>query len=91
MESTRRLDIELPEDLADAVEARVSAGEYASVSEVVEEGLRALATRDDDPARMAWEREELAAAYDAWKADPGAVMTVDEVRRKLADARRADG
>ncbi|WP_422057801.1 ribbon-helix-helix domain-containing protein [Sphingomonas sp.] len=91
MESTRRLDIELPEDLADAVEARVRAGEYASVSEVVEEGLRALATRDDDPARVAWEREELAAAYDAWKADPAAVMTVDEVRRKLADARRARG
>lgn len=38
MESTRRLDIELPEDMADAVEARVSAGEYASVSQVVEVG-----------------------------------------------------
>ncbi|MDK2766855.1 MAG: ribbon-helix-helix protein, CopG family [Sphingomonas sp.] len=91
MESTRRLDIELPEDLADAVEARVRAGEYASVSEVVEEGLRALATRDDDPVRVAWEQDELTAAYDAWKADPAAVMTVDEVRRKLADARRAHG
>src|SRR5687768_12874886 len=63
MESTRRLDIELPEDLADAVEARVSAGEYASVSDVVADGLRALAERDDDPAWDAeverWLREEV--------------------------------
>ena len=87
MESTRRLDIELPEDVADAVEARVSAGEYARVSEVVEEGLRALAARDDDPARVTWEHEELAAAYDAWKARPGEVLTVDEMRQKLAEAR----
>ena len=89
MESTRRLDIELPEDMVDAVEARVSAGEYASVSQVVEEGLRVLAARDDDPGLAAWEREELAAAYDAWKARPDDVMTVDEVRRKLAEARHA--
>lgn len=63
MESTRRLDIELPEDLADAVEARVSAGEYASVSDMVADGLRALAEREVDPAWDAeverWLREEV--------------------------------
>lgn len=91
MESTRRLDIELPDDLADAVEARVTAGEYASVSAVIEDGLRALAERESDPALEAWERNELGAAYDAWKANPGDVMSVDEVRRRLTEARQARG
>lgn len=50
-----------------------------------------LAARDNDPGLAAWEREELAVAYDAWNVRPDDVMTVDEVRRKLAEARYAGG
>jgi len=93
MESTRRLDIELPEDLADAVEARVSAGEYASVSDVVADGLRALAERDDDPAWDAeverWLRTEVAATYDRLKSGTEPTYSVEEVRAYLQHARDA--
>ncbi len=93
MESTRRLDIELPEDLADAIEARVSAGEYASVSDVVADGLRALAEREDDPAWDAevehWLKTEVAATYDRLKAGTERTYSVEEVRAYLQQARDA--
>jgi putative addiction module CopG family antidote len=40
--TTRQLSITLPNDMADALRDRVRKGEYASESEVVREGLRAL-------------------------------------------------
>jgi len=40
------LRITLPKDMADVVKAKVSAGEYASTSEVIHDGLRALMARD---------------------------------------------
>ncbi len=92
MESTRRLDIELPEDVADAVEARVSAGEYASVSEVIEEGLRALAERDDellrDPAVERWLRETVVPEAQRVREGKARWYSPEEVLREL-DARRA--
>ena len=92
MESTRRLDIELPEDLADAVEARVSAGEYASVSDVVADGLRALAERDDDPAWDAeverWLREEVVPTAQRVREGKERLYSPEEVLREL-ESRRA--
>ena len=46
MRTTRQLSITLPNDMADALRERVSRGEYASESEAVREGLRALFARD---------------------------------------------
>ncbi|PKP90635.1 MAG: type II toxin-antitoxin system ParD family antitoxin [Alphaproteobacteria bacterium HGW-Alphaproteobacteria-16] len=93
MESTRRIDIELPDELADAVEARVSSGEYASVSAVIEDGLRALAAREDDPAWDAevehWLKTEVAATYDRLKAGEERTYSVEEVREYLRQARDA--
>ena len=68
MRTTRQLSITLPNDMADALRERVRAGEYASESEVIREGLRALFARDH--AVEAWLRTEVAAAYDAVVADP---------------------
>lgn len=92
MESTRRLDIELPEDLADAVEARVSAGEYASVSDVVADGLRALAEREDDPAWDAeverWLREEVVPTAQRVREGKERLYSPEEVLLEL-ESRRA--
>jgi len=44
--STRCLDTELSENLGDAVEARVSAGQNVSISAVIAHGLWALAEQD---------------------------------------------
>src|SRR5829696_1838128 len=54
MRTTRQLSITLPIDMADALRERVRSGEYASESEVVRDGLRALFARDQ--AVEAWLR-----------------------------------
>jgi antitoxin ParD1/3/4 len=82
MRTTRQLSITLPNDMADALRERVRSGEYASESEVIREGLRALFARDQ--AIEAWLRDEVAAAYDAVVADPARAVTVQKVRARLA-------
>jgi putative addiction module CopG family antidote len=72
--------------MADALRERVRSGAYASESEVVRDGLRALFARDQ--AVEAWLRDQVAAAYDALAADPNDVATADAVRAQLA-ARQA--
>jgi antitoxin ParD1/3/4 len=68
MRTTRSLSVTLPNDMADMVRRKVESGEYASESEVVRDGLRALQQRDAAIER--WLREEVAPAYDATMADP---------------------
>lgn len=88
MRSTRQLSITLPNEMAEAVRAKVAAGEYASESEVIRDGLRVLLARDRVVEK--WLLEDVATAYDASRADPSRVLSVDEVRARLAStARRA--
>ena len=58
----------LPAGHAKFIDAKVASGTYASGSEVVRAGLRALQERDAAVER--WLREEVAPVYDAMKADP---------------------
>ena len=46
MRTTQQMSITLPNELALAVRAKVSSGEYASESEVIRDGLRVLIARD---------------------------------------------
>ncbi|MDQ3463976.1 MAG: type II toxin-antitoxin system ParD family antitoxin [Actinomycetota bacterium] len=85
MRTTRQLSITLPNDMADALRERVRAGEYASESEVIREGLRALWARDQ--AVEAWLREEVSGAYDALAADPSRGMSAEALRHRLAAKR----
>lgn len=82
MRSTLQMSITLPKEMADAVKAKVQAGEYASESEVIRDGLRVLMARDRALER--WLHEEVGAAYDAIKSDPSRAITPDEVRARLA-------
>ncbi len=82
MRTTQQLSITLPNDMADAVKAKVQAGEYASESEVIRDGLRALMARDR--AVENWLCEQIGPAYDALKADPSRAVTADQVRARLA-------
>jgi len=81
MRSTQQLSITLPNDMADAVKAKVAAGEYATESEVIRDGLRTLLARDR--AVEAWLRTEVAAAYDEAKADHSSVVSSADVRTRL--------
>ena len=82
MRTTQQFSITLSNTLADAVRARVASGEYASESEVIRDGLRALMARDR--AVEAWLTERVAPAYDALAADPSRAVSVDHVRARLA-------
>jgi putative addiction module CopG family antidote len=82
MRSTQQMSITLPNEMATAVKAKVAAGEYATESEVIRDGLRVLLARDQ--AVEAWLRSEVTQAYDALKADPSRAVSADEVRAALA-------
>ena len=82
MRTTTQMSITLPNDMAGLVRAKVQAGEYASESEMIRDGLRVLLARDriiED-----WLNNQVGAAYDALSADPSRALTVDQVRARLA-------
>ena len=82
MRTTQQFSITLPNEMADAVRAKVAAGEYATESEVIRDGLRALLARDR--AVEDWLRSDVAAAHDALKAEPARAVSVGRVRARLA-------
>ena len=86
MRSTQQFSITLPNEMAEAVRAKVASGESATESEVIRDGLRALMGRDQ--AVEAWLRKEVAVAYDALKAAPSRAVTPAKVRQCLAEAQR---
>jgi antitoxin ParD1/3/4 len=67
MPAIEKRTIGLPSEHAAFIDSKVVSGAYASASEVVRAGLRALQERDEAVER--WLREEVASAYDAMKAD----------------------
>jgi Arc/MetJ-type ribon-helix-helix transcriptional regulator len=86
MRSTQRLRITLPDDLADALRAKVASGEYATESDVIREALGLLFARDR--VVETWLRERVAESYDALKADPSRGVDVATVKGHLAGARK---
>ena len=87
MRSTRQLSITLTREMAEKVRAKVDSGEYASESEVIRDGLRALEARGK--AIDAWLRNKVAPTYDAMKADPSQAVSITRVNRSLAAARKS--
>ena len=82
MRTTKQMSITLPNEMANLVKNKVAGGEYASESEVVRDGLRALMARDR--AVDSWLREQVAPAYDALKSDPDRAIDIESVRTRLA-------
>jgi antitoxin ParD1/3/4 len=82
MRSTQQLSITLPTEMAEAIKAKVASGEYATESEVIRDGLRALLARDR--AVESWLQNQVGPAYDALKGDPSRAVTAETVRKRLA-------
>jgi len=82
MRTTQQLSITLPNEMAELVRAKVTAGEYATESEVIRDGLRVLLARDRTVET--WLREQVAPAYDALKANPSRAVSAKHVRARLA-------
>jgi antitoxin ParD1/3/4 len=82
MRSTQQFSVTLPNEMADMVRDKVASGEYASESEVIRDGLRALRARDR--AVESWLREQVVPARDALRADPSRAISGADVRKTLA-------
>lgn len=94
MRSTRQMSITLPVEMADAVRAKVARGDYASESEVIRKGLRALEAQEEAIER--WLKTEVKAAWEAYEADPDSAISLEELdarmerlRDKLLEEERA--
>lgn len=87
MPNVEKRTVSLPSEHAAYVDGLVASGLYASVSEVVRAGLRALQERD--AAVEKWLHDEVAPAYDAMLADPERGLTAqsvfDQLRNHHAD------
>lgn len=81
MRKTQSLSITLPHDMAQMIKEKVATGGYATESEVVRDGLRALQERD--AAVEEWLRREGVARYDAYQADPSRALSADETLAEL--------
>lgn len=78
MRTTQQFSITLTNEMAEMVRTRVASGAYASESEVIREGLRALTDRDN--AIEAWLTQTAAPALDALKKSPASGRSVEQVR-----------
>lgn len=89
MRTTKQFSITLPNEMADLVKAKVAAGEYATESEVIRDGLRTLVARDK--AGESWLREQVVPAAKAMQADPSRGITTAKVREHLIRKRNCAG
>jgi antitoxin ParD1/3/4 len=87
MSATHKRTISLPAEQAAFIDAKVSAGDYASASEVVRAGLRAL--RERDQAIERWLVEEVAPTYDAMMASPESALSLDDAHAAVLAHHRA--
>lgn len=69
MRTTQQISITLPKEMADAVKDKVRSGEYATESELIRDGLRALLARDQVVEK--WLRDTVVPAAEALRAGPG--------------------
>ncbi len=87
MRTTQQFSITLPLDMAEAVASKIRSGRYASVSEVVRDGVRALLDRDE--AVEKWLREEVLAGHQEYLADPSKGVPAEEVLGRIKNRRAA--
>ncbi|AJC65749.1 MULTISPECIES: type II toxin-antitoxin system ParD family antitoxin [Dickeya] len=88
MRTTQQMSITLPNEMAALVKARVASGEYASESEVIREGLRALLARDN--AVEKWLQEQVVPAWNALQETDS--LSGSDIRNRLkAEHKKATG
>ncbi len=73
--------ISLPAEQAGYIDAQVASGIYATASDVVGAGLRALQERD--AVVEGWLQAEVAPVYDAMEKDPSRALAADAVLQNL--------
>jgi antitoxin ParD1/3/4 len=93
MPAAEKRTFSLPTEQADYIDSLVATGTYATSSEVIRAGLRALQERDAAVER--WLREEVVPVAAATQADPSRAIPADkvfaEVRALHAQRLKASG
>ena len=77
MAAAEKRTFSLPSQQADYIDKLVASGTYATSSEVIRAGLRALQERDAAVER--WLREEVVPVATAMQADPDRAIPADQV------------
>lgn len=85
MRNTQQFSITLPQEMAEVVEAKIKSGAYASVSDVMRDGVRALIDRDD--AIEKWLREEVIAGHQEYLADPSKGVPAEALLERIKGRR----
>ncbi len=87
-QTTEKLSITLPRDMARMIRGKVEAGAYASNSEVIREALRLMQEHEGEKAqKLAWLREKIDHSLD----DPRPSVEGDEVFARLEERHRRKG
>jgi antitoxin ParD1/3/4 len=86
MRTTQQFSITLPLDMAEVIEGKIKSGAYASVSEVVRDGVSALFERE--AAVEQWLRDEVIGGHEEYMADPSKGIPAEAILDRIK-ARRA--
>ena len=81
MSASEKRAVTLPAEHAAFVDAQVASGPYASASEVIRAGLRAL--QEGDAAVERWLRKEVAPTFDAMQRNPSRALVAEQVFAKI--------
>ena len=83
------MNVSLKAEWESFIQEQVASGEYDTASEVVRAGLRALKERDEAVER--WLSEEVAARYDAMKANPASAIPAETAFARIRARHAAKG
>ncbi len=81
MPEVEKRTVSLRPEQAAFIDEKVTSGHFASASEVVRAGLRALQERDK--AVENWLQNEVTESYDAMKADPDRAISKEDLLKDL--------
>jgi putative addiction module CopG family antidote len=83
MGTARQVSVTLAQDLVELVESKIESGEYATESDVIVEGLRALQAQDR--ALEHWLRTEVVETYDRVEDGREKSFSPEQVRARIAE------
>ena len=82
----RSVTITLSDDMAQAIDAKIAAGEFATEGDIVREGLETLLA--DDATLDGWLRSDVVASCREMAADPSRGIPIDHVVSRIGGRTR---